>query len=211
MLLLLSTQSPVWNLSCPSKYFWDGNYDPLLDNSHEHRSRINVTAASLPCLIIRAHESCHYLDDNMILVIIDYAISYLTALNVKMLPGDWWWDRIKAVEVSQLGRHEAEGGEGGEKTQREHPEMTGQGRESSGLLLRPGPGLEWEERGPIIIKGGAVPSEKFQRNKQRNGWHSKLMAILRDRPRMNLRTMASFVLYCPITYHYIPKVENVSN
>ena len=31
----------------------------------------------------------------------------------------------------------------------------------------------------IIIKGGAVPSEKFQRNKQRNGWHSKLMAILR--------------------------------
>ena len=75
--------------------------------------------------------------------------------------------------------------------------------ESSGLLIRPGPGLEWEERWTIIIKGGAVPSEKFQRNKQRNGWHSKLMAILRDRPRLKLRTMVSFVLYCAITYHYI--------
>ena len=67
---------------------------------------------------------------------------HLTALNVKMLSGHCRWDRIKVVEVSQLGRHEAEGVEGGEKTQREHPEMTGQGRESSGLLLRPGPGLE---------------------------------------------------------------------
>ena len=130
---------------------------------------------------------------------------HLTALNVKMLSGYCGWDRIKVVEVSQLGRHEAEGVESREKTQREDHLQRAPGSCSDR-------GRAWNERndGWSLSRVELCPRKNSKEiNKGmagiQNWWR---FWDLRDRPRMKPRTMASFVLYCPIIHHYTSKEEN---
>ena len=83
-------------------------------------------------------------------------------MNVEMLAGHGGWDRVKAVEVSQLGRHEAQAVEGGEQTQREHADITERAERAPGSLSDRG--RAWNERndGRSLSRVEQCPQKNFK-------------------------------------------------